>query len=217
MNTLTRHINNQKILPLFYHSDATVCLEVVKALYASGIRVIEFTNRGGFALENFSAIVRERNQSMKDLVLAAGTIRSVEDVHAFVGAGADFLISPFFDASILAAAQEVDKLWIPGCMTPTEIHTAELAGCHYIKLFPGHVLAASFVSTLNELFPTVEFIITGGVEPTKENLQSWFASGASAVGIGSKLLPQKLLDSKDYSAVENDTRNVLKLLQTIAK
>jgi len=217
METVIRQVKQQKILPLFYHSDVTVCVEVAKALYTSGIRIIEFTNRGQFALENFEAIVAERNESMPDLALAAGTIRSAHDARAFARAGADFLISPFFDASIHNAALALNKPWIPGCMTPSEIHNAEMAGCTFIKLFPGHVLGPSFVTTLKELFPNVEFMITGGVEPTKNGLESWFQSGASAVGIGSKLLPQKLLDSKDYRTIEKETRSLLQLLQTITK
>ena len=57
-------IKEQQLLPLFYHDDITVCIAVTKALYEAGIRCVEFTNRGSKALENFAALIRERNNSM---------------------------------------------------------------------------------------------------------------------------------------------------------
>jgi 2-dehydro-3-deoxyphosphogluconate aldolase/(4S)-4-hydroxy-2-oxoglutarate aldolase len=210
-------LKNQKLLPLFYHSDAAVCIGVTKALYAAGIRAIEFTNRGEAALNNFKAIVAERNNSMKDLLLAVGTIRTAEQANKFIDAGADFLISPVFDAAVCDAAYFNKTLWIPGCMTPTEIHVAENAGCKLIKLFPGNVLGPAFVSGIKELFPAIDFMPTGGVEVNKENLQAWFSAGVCAVGMGSKLISKKFMETKDYTAIEKMTKEVLELIRTIKK
>lgn len=206
----------QKMLPLFYHANAGVCLSVIKALYAAGVRLIEFTNRGEAALQNFTAIAAERNESMKDLLLAAGTIKTAKDAHAFIDAGADFLISPVFDKEVCQAAAGRQTLWLPGCMTPTEIHQAEQAGCKVIKLFPGNLLQPGFVSSIKELFPGVDFIPTGGVEAEQANLQAWFNAGVCAVGMGSKLISKKLLDAKDYPAIEADTRKALELLNNLS-
>ncbi len=214
---IIQRLKQQKLLPLFYHSDKTVCLGVMNALYASGIRIIEFTNRGDAALQNFKALVECRNQSMKDLLLAIGTIRTTEQAQSFIEAGADFLVSPVFDSAVCAVALSHKKLLMPGCMTPTEIHLAENAGCQLIKLFPGNLLGPSFVNAIKELFPAVDFIPTGGVEVSKENLEAWFASGVCAVGMGSKLISKKLMDAKDFAAIENETRSALQLIQNITQ
>ncbi len=220
MNTneiIIQKLKQQKMLPLFYHSDVTVCLGVMNALYAAGIRIIEFTNRGEAAEKNFKAMVEVRNQSMKDLLLSTGTIRTAAQANAFMEAGADFLISPVFDSTVCAAANSHKKLLIPGCMTPTEIHVAENAGCQLVKLFPGNLLGPSFVNAIKELFPAVDFIPTGGVEVNKENLEAWFASGVCAVGMGSKLVSKKMMDAKDFTAIENETSSALQLIQTITQ
>ncbi len=206
-------IKQQKMLPLFYNADAEVCIGVVNALYAAGIRLIEFTNRGEKALANFTALVNARNKHMNDLLLGAGTIKNAAEADSFINAGADFLVSPFFDNEVCKAAAAKQILWIPGCMTPTEIHTAENAGCSLIKLFPGNVLGPGFVSAIKELFPNIDFMPTGGVE--QDNLQAWFSAGVCAVGMGSKLVSRQLMDSKDYVGLENNTRNTLQLLKTI--
>jgi 2-dehydro-3-deoxyphosphogluconate aldolase/(4S)-4-hydroxy-2-oxoglutarate aldolase len=205
-------LKQQGLLPLFYHSDATVCLEVTKALYAAGIRAIEFTNRGDAAFANFKTLVAARNTSMPDLLLAVGTIRSADQANRFLEAGADFLISPVFDADVCDAAYINKILWIPGCMTFTEIHVAENAGCRLIKLFPGNVLGPSFVSGIRELFPNVDFMPTGGVEPVKENIEAWFKAGVCAVGMGSKLISKAILEAKEYHTIESKARELLSII-----
>jgi 2-dehydro-3-deoxyphosphogluconate aldolase/(4S)-4-hydroxy-2-oxoglutarate aldolase len=215
--TIIQQLKQQKLLPLFFHSDASVCLETTKALYSAGIRSIEFTNRGEAAFDNFRSLVAARNENMKDLTLAVGTIRTPEQANRFMDAGADYLISPVFDADVCDAAYINKILWIPGCMTPTEIHVAEAAGCRLVKLFPGNTLGPSFVSGIKELFPAIDFMPTGGVETTKENLEAWFAAGVCAVGMGSKLVSKKLLDTKDYTTIGSETKKVLDLIAAITK
>lgn len=208
-------LKQQGVLPLFYHSDQKTCLEVTKALYDAGIRTIEFTNRGEAALENFKALVAARNASMKDLLLATGTIRTTEQAAKFIEAGADFLVSPVFDAAVCDIAYMNKVLWIPGCMTPTEIHIAENAGCRLVKLFPGNVVGPSFVSGIKELFPAMEFMPTGGVEVNKENISEWFNAGVCAVGLGSKLISKTILQNKDYTAITKLAKDVLLIIAAI--
>ena len=204
-------VKQQGVLPLFYHSDPAVCVEVVRALYEAGIRVIEFTNRGDAALTNFKAII-EIKKSLEGLVVAVGTIRNAEQARKFLDAGADFLISPVFDADVADIAYINKVLWIPGCMTPTEIHEAEKAGCKLVKLFPGNVLGPGFVSAIKELFPMMDFMPTGGVEVEKDNMNAWFNAGVSAVGLGSKLISKAILENRDYSGITLQARKALDIV-----
>jgi 2-keto-3-deoxy-6-phosphogluconate aldolase len=190
---------------------------VVQALYDAGVRVMEFTNRGAHALENFKAILEQRGQSMPGLIVSVGTIRTAEDAGRFIDAGADALVSPTFDAGVSDVAYMNKTLWIPGCMTPTEIQNAENAGCTFIKLFPGNILGPSYISSIMPLFPKLKFLVTGGVSTSNENLSEWFNAGASCVGIGSKLITNKLLEDKNYSTITNKTKEVLRHIQTIKK
>lgn len=214
---IIEQIRKQGILPLFYHSDKDTCLGLTQALYSAGIRVIEFTNRGKEALDNFKWLVKNRNESMKDLLLAVGTIRSAEQANLFIEAGADFLISPMFDADVCDAAYINKVLWIPGCMTPTEIHEAEMAGCVIVKLFPGNVLGPSFVAGIKELFPKMLFMPTGGVEVNKENIGEWYKAGVCAVGLGSKLLTKTIMDNKDYDQLKQLTKEAIAIANSVKK
>jgi len=209
------YVKKVKLLPLFYHDDIAVCKEIVNALYTAGIRCIEFTNRGPQVLENFKLLLAHRNEHYADLVLAIGTIQNQKEAQAFIELGADFLISPFFDQSIADAAYLHKKLWIPGCMTATEIHMAENAGCDLIKLFPGNVLGPGFINAIIPLFPSVSFIVTGGVETSIENLTAWFKAGVVGVGMGSKLMSEEVLASKNYAGIEIETVKALTIINSI--
>lgn len=207
-------IVEQGILPLFYHDDIEVCIELTKALYSAGIRAIEFTNRGEKALANFTELVKIRNHSMPDLLLAVGTIKNPSQAKAFIHAGADVLISPVFDEEIADFTR--DKiLWIPGCMTPTEIHLAEKAGCKVIKLFPGNVLGTGFVEAIKPLFPNLKFVVTGGVDATSENLTAWFNAGVVAVGMGSKLITKDSINHRKYEQLSLQTSEILTIIKTL--
>jgi 2-dehydro-3-deoxyphosphogluconate aldolase / (4S)-4-hydroxy-2-oxoglutarate aldolase len=217
IESIIEHIKEQGVLPLFYHKDKQVCLDVIKALYEAGIRVIEFTNRGENALENFKAILAMRDESMQDLLLAIGTIRNADQATTYIKAGADFLISPVFDPDVADEAYLAKVLWIPGCMTPTEIHVAQNAGCRFVKLFPGNVLGPAFVSGIKELFPGMNFMPTGGVELSEENIGEWFKAGVCAVGLGSKVISRSLLEKKDYASITRLASEALSIVQSINK
>ena len=68
---------------------------------------------------------------------------------------------------------------------------------------------------MKEIFPGLLFMPTGGVETSEENLNSWFKSGASAVGLGSKLISKNLVETKDYAGIESLTRQTLQIVQKI--
>jgi 2-dehydro-3-deoxyphosphogluconate aldolase/(4S)-4-hydroxy-2-oxoglutarate aldolase len=207
---VSQHILSSKLIPLFYENDVVVVTEVVKALYAGGIRTIEFTHRGVNALENFKALVALKNE-MPDLYLGIGTIKNEDDAKKYIDAGADFLISPVFDTSVADIAYLHKVLWIPGCMTPTEIHHAQVAGCNIIKLFPGNVLGPGFIEAIKPLFNDVHFLVTGGVDATEQSILSWLNAGAAGVGLGSKLITKSLLANKQYGELTEISKQLLSI------
>ena len=212
---LIQQLIRNGLLPLFYHDDVNVCVSVANPLYEAGVNCIEFTNRGPKAHENFKELVRLRDEKMKGLLLAVGTIKTGTEAQKFLDAGADFLISPVFDSSVCDTAYLNKTLWIPGCTTPTEIHVAQQAGCKMIKLFPGNMLGPGFVEAIMPLFSGIDFAVTGGVEATEENIGAWFRSGAKVVGMGSKLLTKDILKNGDYDGLKAKTGEVLSIIKKI--
>jgi 2-dehydro-3-deoxyphosphogluconate aldolase / (4S)-4-hydroxy-2-oxoglutarate aldolase len=212
---VTQIIISQGMLPLYFNASEEVSVDVLKAIYKAGVKAVEYTNRGEAALHNFGKMVALRNAEMPDLLLGVGTIKNMQQAKDYLAAGADFLVSPGFvpDVAVHCAANNI--FYAPGCMTPTEIITAENAGIGFIKLFPGNMLGPEFLSGIKDIFPKLLFMPTGGVDTTKENIEGWFKAGVCAVGMGSKLISKKLMEEKDYTTIESETIKVLALIKTI--
>jgi 2-dehydro-3-deoxyphosphogluconate aldolase / (4S)-4-hydroxy-2-oxoglutarate aldolase len=207
-------ILTQRMLPLFFYEDPEVSLQITRSLYKAGIRVFEYTNRGKQALDNFKILRKAVDKEMADLYLGIGTIKNVSEAETFIDAGADFIVSPIVNGEVAKAAHKHKLLWIPGCMTPTEIYAAQKHGAELIKIFPANILGPAFVSSIKELFPGQLFMPTGGVDLTSENINAWFHSGVSAVGMGSKLISREVLDSRLYDKLVTDTITALELVKT---
>lgn len=207
----------QGMLPLYFNPDETVSVEVLKAIYQAGVKAVEYTNRGEAALSNFRKLVAVRNAEMPGILLGVGTIKNMQQAKDYLEAGADFLVSPGFVPDVAAYAVANDIFYAPGCMTPTEIIAAENAGIRFIKLFPGNLLGPEFLSGIKEIFPKLLFMPTGGVDTTRENIEGWFKAGVCAVGMGSKLISKKLMETKDYNAIKKTTEEVIALIQSIKK
>ena len=214
---VTEAIISQGMLPLYFNPSEEVSLDVLKSIYAAGVKAVEYTNRGDAALANFKKMVALRNESMPGLLLGVGTIKNQQQADDYLAAGADFLVSPGFVAEVAAYCVKNDIFYAPGCMTPTEIIAAENAGIKFIKLFPGNMLGIEFLTTIKDIFPKLLFMPTGGVDTTKENIESWFKAGVCAVGMGSKLISKKLMEAKDYATMQVETKKVLELIASIKK
>ena len=207
----------QGILPLYFNPDETVSIEILRAIHRAGIKAVEYTNRGEAAFNNFKKMVAIKNQEMPEMLLGIGTIKTLQQAKDYVGAGADFMVSPGCVPEVAAYAISNDVFYAPGCMTPSEIIAAENAGVKFIKLFPGNMLGPEFLSSIKEIFPKLLFMPTGGVDTTKESIESWYKAGVCAVGMGSKLISKKLMEAKDYASMESATKEVLELIQAVKR
>ncbi|MEO6844907.1 MAG: bifunctional 4-hydroxy-2-oxoglutarate aldolase/2-dehydro-3-deoxy-phosphogluconate aldolase [Ginsengibacter sp.] len=212
---LLKLIPEQGVLPLYFCKDTEVSLQVLRTLYRAGIRAVEYTNRGEAALQNFSKMREVCNKELSGMYLGIGTIKTAEAAQSFIDAGADFIICPGLVEEVANVADKNNMLWVPGCMTPSEIIHAENMGAKMIKLFPGNILGPEFMSAIKALFPDLLFMPTGGVDLDKENIASWLKAGVCAVGMGSKLISNKLMEQKDYAKMEELTRQALEILKSL--
>ena len=213
--TIIQAILAQKILPLYYHDDPGVTKDVLEALYNGGIRVVEYTHRGANALQNFQALRVVANERMSDLFLGIGTIKNKEVAKKYLEAGADFIICPSMNTEVGMVAGEKNILWIPGCMTPTEIAAAENAGARLVKIFPGSLLGPAYIKAINDIFPGMMMLVTGGVEGEESNLRNWFEAGVAGVGMGSKLITKSLVEQKDFAGLTASVQKILEMVRQI--
>ncbi|MTI20426.1 bifunctional 4-hydroxy-2-oxoglutarate aldolase/2-dehydro-3-deoxy-phosphogluconate aldolase [Fulvivirga sp. RKSG066] len=205
------------MVPLFYHKELEVAKEVLLACYKGGARVLEFTNRGDYALEIFRELNKFAEEAMPQMILGVGSITDAGAASHYMQLGANFIVTPVLREDIAIACNRRKVLWSPGCGSLSEIARAEEMGCELVKLFPGGTYGPGFVSGIKGPQPWTSVMPTGGVSPTEENLKGWFAAGVTCVGMGSKLITKEILERHDYDGLESKVRECLSLIKEIRK
>lgn len=201
------------MVPVFYHSDADTACAVVKACYDGGVRCFEFTNRGDFAHEVFEAVVKFAARECPAMAIGVGSVVDPGTASLYMQLGACFVVGPLFNPEVARVCNRRQVPYIPGCGSVTEIGYAQEAGCEVCKVFPGDVLGPKFVKGLKAPMPWSKIMVTGGVEPTAENLTAWRSAGADYVGMGSKLFPKDRVAAADWAYVSDKCREALAILR----
>lgn len=204
------------IVPVFYHKDPEVCVQVLKACYDGGLRVFEFTNRGDFAHENFTQMVKYASDNLPGMILGVGSIIDASTAALYIQNGANFIVSPLINEEVARVCNRRKIGWSPGCGSVTEISKAEELGAEIVKIFPAkEVGGPGFVKNVKGPMPWTNIMPTGGVEPTYENLFQWFSAGVWCVGMGSKLFPKDEIAKGNYKAIMEKVADTVSIVNGI--
>ena len=191
------------IVPVFYHSNPEIAKQVVKACYDGGVRAFEFTNRGDFAHEVFAEVVKYAAKECPELAVGVGSVVDPATAALYLQLGACFVVGPLFNPEVARVCNRRSVPYTPGCGTVSEVGAAQECGCDLCKVFPGDVLGPKFVKGLTAPMPWSKLMVTGGVEPTRENISAWFAAGVYCVGMGSKLFPKDKIAAADWQYISD--------------
>ena len=202
------------LVPLFYHKDPEMVKNVVLSCYKGGARFFEFTNRGELAHEVFTEVVKFSREKCPEMILGVGSVTDAASASLYMSLGAEFVVSPVLREDVAKICNRRKIMYLPGCGSLTEICTAEELGCEIVKLFPAAVYGPNFVKAVKAPQPWTSIMPSGGVSTEKENLQEWFDSGVTCVGMGSSLITKDLVKHSDFAALE---QKVSRVLQTIAE
>ena len=190
------------MVPVFYNKDVELAKNVVKACYEGGVRAFEFTNRGDFAQEVFAELVKWAAKECPDMILGIGSIVDPATAAMYIQLGANFIVGPLFNPEIAKVCNRRLIPYTPGCGSVSEIGFAQEVGCDLCKVFPaGNVGGPSFVKNVKAPMPWSMLMVTGGVEPTKDNLTAWIKAGVTRVGMGSNLFPKDVVAANDWAWV----------------
>ena len=162
-------ISRFRLLPILTVDDPAHATPLATALIAGGLPCVELTLRTPRALESVKVLA-----ARGDLLVGAGTIRTVEQAKAAVAAGARFLVTPACVPGVLAWCRDNDVPVTPGCVTPSEIESALSYGCQAVKFFPASNFGgAATLKAYAGPLPDVRFIPTGGI--SRETLPEYLA------------------------------------------
>lgn len=203
MNVILQKIKDQKIIPLFFNESFEVSENTVKALYEGGIRVIEYTNRGIRALENFIKLKEIAATKFPGLLLGIGTVKNIKEMDDYANANADFIITPVINDELIKHAVAKNISLIPGCFTPSDVNLAYQNGLRLVKIFPADALGKNYIKSIQPVFPEMNFMPTGGINADVEDVTEWLKGGAIAVGLGSSLIKTEFTTEQLTDKVQN--------------
>lgn len=188
-------LRRARVVPVVRTSTAALAATACAWLREAGMGVLEIT----LTTPDAVALIRELSGE-PGLLVGAGTVPDERAADACLTAGARFLVTPWLDPAVVAAARAAGACAMPGAMTPTEIRAAIAAGADVVKIFPaGSVGGPGHVKALRAVFPDVAFCPTGGVDAG--NTPAYLAAGAAFVGIGGKLVDEARIAAGDKAAI----------------
>lgn len=207
----------QGMVPLFYNQDIELGKKVLKACYAGGARLLEFTNRGDYAHEAFAALNKYCEAELPEMIMGVGSVTDAGTTSLYLQLGANFVVTPVLREDIAIACNRRKVLWSPGCGSLTEICRAEELGCEIVKLFPGGTYGPDFIKNIKGPQPWTSVMPTGGVSPTEENLKGWFDAGVTCVGMGSQMISSDILKNGNFEVLEKRVADTLALIKKLRK
>jgi 2-dehydro-3-deoxyphosphogluconate aldolase / (4S)-4-hydroxy-2-oxoglutarate aldolase len=203
-------ISQTGLVPIFYNSQIEVVKNIVRACAEGGARAIELTNRGDRASQLFSQLAEFCQKELPEVILGVGSIVDAPTAAIYIAAGANFVVGPMLNAEVARLCNRRKIPYMPGCATVTEISDAEELGVEIVKIFPGGTVGGpEFVKALKGPCPWTSIMATGGVEDTRECLESWLKSGVTCVGMGGNLIQADRLAAGDYKAITDKVRKVI--------
>ncbi len=203
------------LVPLFYQPDHALSERLSAALYRGGAHLLEFTNRGDFAIEVFGAMVKTAAHTYPDQIIGVGSIEDAPTAALFIAHGANFVVGPSFNEGVARLCNRHKIAYVPGAGTVTEIAAAEEFGVEIIKLFPAESVGPSFVKAVLGPRPWTRLMPTNGVTAAPDNLRGWFGAGVACVGMGSQLMRGEWVKAGNFESIEGAVRDTLATIAAI--
>lgn len=201
---------SRRILPAVTLEDSGKALKVAQAILEGGLNVMEVPFRTAEAVKSIVTVRTE----LPDMIIGAGTILSVEQLHQAAESGAQFGLAPGFNPSVVKEAIKLNFPFIPGVMTPSEVELALEIGCRILKLFPAsQVGGLEMLKALEGPYKHtgVKFIPMGGVN--LQNIKAFIQhSMVIAIG-GSWLATKKLISENNYNQIKINALEALQAVQ----
>ncbi|MCC8074754.1 MAG: bifunctional 4-hydroxy-2-oxoglutarate aldolase/2-dehydro-3-deoxy-phosphogluconate aldolase [Clostridiales bacterium] len=197
MNALNEAISNIGVVPVIKLTNPERdAAPLAKALCAGDVPVAEVTFRAAGA-DKAIALMKE---ACPDMIVGAGTVTNTDQIDATIAAGGQFIVTPGFDAELVAYAQSKNIPIYPGCTTPTDYHAALKFGLELIKFFPAEQSGGlAKIKSMSAPFPMFKVMPTGGI--SLKNLAEYLKSPVIAACGGSYMVTADLIENQKWDEI----------------
>jgi 2-dehydro-3-deoxyphosphogluconate aldolase/(4S)-4-hydroxy-2-oxoglutarate aldolase len=201
-------IRETGLIAIMRHTEASRAIETAETLWKAGVRVVEVTMNTAGATGMLAAIA---GQFGGRLVVGAGTVMLPSEVDQAIDAGAQLIVSPHLNESVVERAGGRGVVVIPGAFTPTEIVRAWTVGADFVKVFPAGPVGPRYIRDVLAPLNQIPLVPTGGVG--LDNAAEFIRAGAVALGLGSALVDPKLVASGQLEQIGETARKFLDQIQ----
>jgi 2-dehydro-3-deoxyphosphogluconate aldolase/(4S)-4-hydroxy-2-oxoglutarate aldolase len=210
MTDMLNHIGQIGIVPVVTISNLGDAEPLVRSLADGGVPVIEVMLRSAKALKAIELIAK----SVPDVLLGAGTVLNVEQARAALDAGAQFIVSPGCNKSVVEFCLAKNVVVLPGVVTPTELATALDLGVSTVKFFPAQAAGGvGYLKAISAPFPDAKFVPTGGID--ESNMLAYVGlPSVLAVG-GSWMVKQELITQHRFDEIIAITERNVRLIMSV--
>ena len=197
-------------VPVVVLDDASLAVRTARALLDGGINAMEITFRTEAAREAIALVA----EGVPEMIVGAGTVVNVEQLHEAVDAGAQFIVCPGTDEAIIAEATMMGVPIMPGVVTPSEIMVGLKYGIRVFKFVPAGCFGGlRTIKALCGPFPQIKFIPTGGVN--QDNAADFFENRKILAVGGSWMAPRSLIADGDFEEITELSRAITDLYREI--
>lgn len=201
-------VRDSGVIAIIRTQSSEQLLRAADAIREGGVCAIEVTMTTPGALSVIESAVARYDQ---DVLFGAGTVLDAETARAAILSGARFVVAPTLDIQMIETCRRYGVLVFPGAHTPTEILRAWQAGADMVKVFPACVGGPKFIKAVKAPLPQVDLVPVGGVGI--DNVADFIRAGAAAVGVGSSLVNQKLLETGDFAVLTERAHRLVEEVQ----
>lgn len=209
MDALSQKISSIGVVPVIKlnHPERDAAA-LGKALCEGGVPVAEVTFRAAGA----DTAIRLMKEANPDMIVGAGTVTATAQIDAALTAGAQFIVTPGFDADLVAYAQKKNVPIYPGCTTPTDYHAALKFGLELIKFFPAEQSGGlAKIKAMSAPFPQFKVMPTGGV--SLKNLKEYLSAPVIAACGGSYMVTADLIDNQKWDEITDLCRKSVEIVK----
>ena len=180
---------------------------VAEACLKGGVAALEVTFTVPGAHRAIEDLARE--YAAGELILGAGTVLDPETARIAMLSGAQYIISPSFDAATARTCNRYRVPYMPGVMTPRDAIEAMEAGVDILKVFPASLFGPEILKSFLGPLPYAKLMPTGGV--SVQNAGEWIKAGAVALGAGSELT--RGAKTGDYAQITETARAYVRAIE----
>jgi len=198
------------VVPVVVLDDAELAVPTAKALLKGGINAMEITFRTAAAKDSIAKVAAE----VPEMIVGAGTVINVQQLHDAVDAGAKFIVSPGSDADVISEAAKLGVAMIPGVVTPSEIILGLKLGVKVFKFFPAESYGGlKTLKALSGPFPQIKFLPTGGIN--QNNAAEYFKNPKILAVGGSWMVTKDMVNAGDFEGITAKSKAATDLFKEI--